>query len=269
MVLCCDDFANKIKKESKKYIDSLNGERRPTLCVIQVGDNPASNSYIRGKKKDCNEVGIEFVHHHIKDESVTQEQLIDVIESYNNREDVDGIIVQLPLPKHIDENVVCNCVTPSKDVDGFNKNSSFTPCTPKGILRILDECEVNLVGANCVMVGSGRVGRPTGELLMNRKATVTFCNSKTEWLRDHTYYADVVIVATGHPHTINKNMISDETLIIDVGINRDENGKLFGDVDRDFNDEPYIFVTPVPGGVGLMTRACLVENVIEAYKNRR
>ena len=103
---------------------------------------------------------------------------------------------------------------------------------------------------------------------MNRKATVTFCNSKTEWLRDHTYYADVVIVATGHPHTINKNMISDETLIIDVGINRDENGKLFGDVDKDFDDEPYIFVTPVPGGVGLMTRACLVENVIEAYRNK-
>lgn len=268
MVLSCNDFANKIKKEIKDYIGCLGENRSPSLCVIQVGNNPASNSYIKGKRKDCEEVGIEFVHHHIRDENVTQEELANIINSYNEDDNIDGIIVQLPLPKHINENFVCNLVSPYKDVDGFHKDSKFTPCTPKGILRILDECEVNLVGANCVMVGSGRVGRPTGELLMNRKATVTFCNSKTERLRDHTYYADVVVVATGHPHTINKNMISDETIIIDVGINRDENGKLFGDVDRDFDDEPYIFVTPVPGGVGLMTRACLIENVIEAYKNR-
>ena len=266
MVLSCKPFADKIKEEIRDYLKHTTiWNREPCLCVIQVGDNPASNSYIKGKKKDCEDVGIKFIHHHIVNENISEDELIDIINLYNDDNTVDGIIVQLPLPSHLDERIICNCVDLFKDVDGFRDDAIFTPCTPKGIMRIISECGIDLAGKHCVMVGSGRVGRPTGNLMMDKKATVTFCNSKTDGLGYLTYMADVIVVAAGRPHMIKSNWISNDTLIIDVGINRDENGKLIGDVDRIFDDHPNITITPVPGGVGLMTRVSLLENVIKAY----
>lgn len=260
-MISCKEYVEIRKQELKDKI--LNTGRVPKLCVIQVGDDPASNSYIKGKSKDCDEVGIEF--HHIKlDECIGQHTLINCITECAMNDKYDGIIVQLPLPSHINADVITDYIPASKDVDGFRRDSLFDPCTPKGIIDWLEYNNYDFVGKDVVVVGRSKiVGKPLVNMLIDRGATVTCCNSKTGDLNHYMWYADLVVSAIGMPKYFSNVDFVNSDIVIDVGINRDENGKLCGDVDRDDIDEG-IYVTPVPGGVGLLTRLALIENVVAA-----
>lgn len=231
------------------------------LLVIQVGNNPASNSYIKGKRADCEEVGIVFHHMHY-DTDVTTETIIEFIELVNQVPDIHGIIVQLPLPPHLDKEKILNTIADEKDVDGFKSTSKFTPCTPLGIKTILNSIGVNVDGKVCCVIGRGEVGRPMVDLLTKNNATVIWCNSHTyeDDMKFLVQTSDIVISATGVPSLIKH---IDDQVVIDVGITRGEDGKLYGDVDKCcYGDDKLI--TPVPGGVGLMTRVALLENTLEA-----
>jgi len=254
----CKTIAAERKKYLKEYIEQNN--KNLCLMVIQVGNDPASNSYIRGKKQDCEEVGIEFLHKRF-DISVTTEEIIRVIKAANFSPLVNGIIVQLPLPPHLDKDSILNAVADSKDVDGFKHNSGFTPCTPKGVMTILDHLNYDVDGQLCCVIGRGEVGKPMVDLLTKHNATVLWCNSHTKAfdLEGYILAADVIISATGKPQLIKK--IRDDQIVIDVGICRGEDGKLCGDVDKScYGDQ--MLITPVPGGVGLMTRVALLENLV-------
>lgn len=254
----CKTIAAERKKYLKEYIEQNN--KNLCLMVIQVGNDPASNSYIRGKKQDCEEVGIEFLHKRF-DISVTTEEIIRVIKAANFSPLVNGIIVQLPLPPHLDKDSILNAVADSKDVDGFKHNSGFTPCTPKGVMTILDHLNYDVDGKLCCVIGRGEVGKPMVDLLTKHNATVLWCNSYTKAfdLEGYILTADVIISATGKPQLIKK--IRDDQIVIDVGICRGEDGKLCGDVDKScYGDQ--MLITPVPGGVGLMTRLALLENLV-------
>ena len=269
----------KRKDELKVKIDKLKeaGKRIPKLTVILVGENPASQTYVRNKAKGCEYVGM--LSEIIKlDEMISQDELVSVIKQLNNDESVDGILVQLPLPKHINENVILDLIVPSKDVDGFHPDNvaklmlgqkGLVPCTPKGMMVLLDEIGYDLTGKEVVVVGrSNIVGKPVAMLCLHNNATVTIAHSRTKDLKTVCQRADVVIAAIGKAKFFNHEYFNENAVVLDVGINRDENNKLCGDVDyNDVHDKVYA-ITPVPGGVGPMTIAMLLENTLEAYLNR-
>ncbi len=258
--------------EETKTLDKV-----PTLCVIQVGDDEASNVYINQKRKMCNEIGYNFIHEKY-DDSITEEELLKNIDRFNSNNNIDAILVQMPLPSRINKKNIQNAVSKYKDVDGLNDNNiidlingrdALYPCTACGIVSLLDKYGVTLEGSNVVIVGrSSLVGMPLFHMLENRNATVTLCHSKTRNLQAITKNADIIISATGVKGLIKEDMVGDNTVIIDVGITR-ENGKLYGDVDFDSVSKKASLITPVPGGVGPMTIASLAQNVLKAYKMQK
>lgn len=267
------------KEPIKEYIDIRKATiidavahygRAPKLAIVQVGDNYASNKYVGGKMRDCEEVGIECELCKF-DESITEEELAKRVAMLGSDHDYDGIIVQLPLPDHIRPDVVTEGIPPYKDVDGFKVDTPFVPCTPLGIYNLLtdvvccDDCRLD--GKHVVILGrSDIVGKPMAKLLIEETdATVTVCNSHTQNLADITRTADILISAIGKPRFVTGDMVKPDTIIIDVGINRSEDNKLCGDVDAESFDMTPKFITPVPGGVGLLTRLSLLENVCDAY----
>lgn len=266
-----------IKQQVREEVVLLNEKGIfPKLSVIIVGENPASQSYVKGKHKDCAECGI--VSENIAmAETITQEELLAEIERLNKDESVHGILVQLPLPAQIDEYAVINAIAPEKDVDGFtavnvgNMNigkDCYTPCTPQGCIDMLDYAGVDLSGKDVVVIGrSNIVGKPVASLALQRSATVTICHSKTKNIADKTRAADVVIVAVGRAGFLTGDMLKPGAVVIDVGINRNSEGKLCGDADFDSCIGVVSKITPVPGGVGLMTRANLLKNTIKSAKN--
>ena len=247
------------------------------LAVIQVGKDPASSIYVRNKKKACAYVGVRSESYELPRET-TQEALLALIEELNGRADIQGILVQLPLPSHIDEDAVIRAIAPEKDVDGFHPESvgrmcigeqGYLPCTPAGIIQLLKRSGVSIEGKECVVVGrSNIVGKPMALLMLRENATVTITHSRTKDLREVCRRADILIVAIGKPRFITKEYVKEGAVVIDVGIHRDENNKMCGDVD--FADvEPVAgAITPVPGGVGPMTIAMLMNNCLEAIRNR-
>lgn len=265
-------ISNKIKEELKENIEKLN--IKPSLTVIQVGDNSASNLYIKNKKKACLYVGIDF--NLVKfDENVSEEEVIDKIKELNYDKRVNGIILQLPLPNFLNANRIINYISPLKDVDGLTcynvgnlslGNECLVSCTPLGIMELLKEYKVDLSSKNVCIVGrSNLVGKPLIQLLLREDATVSVCHSKSYDIKHFTSFADVLIVAAGHANLITKDMVKDNAVIIDVGINK-ENDVLSGDVCFDEVIKKASLITPVPGGVGPMTVACLLKNVVKAYK---
>ena len=264
----------KLKEQMKQRIEQLKQQGiNPKLVVVLVGDNSASQVYVRNNHTSCGEVGIESEVITMP-EQTTQQELLEVVERLNQDETVDGILVQLPLPKQIDEKTVLRSILPEKDVDGFHPvnvgllsigDECFAPATPSGIIAMFQEYGINIAGKNCVVIGrSNIVGKPMAALLLKNNATVTICHSKTEDLASYTRRADVVIVATGRRHTLTADMVKEGAVVVDVGMNRNEQGKLCGDVDYEEVKEKASFITPVPGGVGPMTITELLENTIQA-----
>ena len=264
----------KLKEQMKQRIAQLKQQGiNPKLVVVLVGDNSASQVYVRNKHKSCGEVGIESEVITMP-EQTTQQELLEVVERLNQDETVDGILVQLPLPKQIDEKTVLRSILPEKDVDGFHPvnvgllsigDECFAPATPSGIIAMFQEYGIDIAGKNCVVIGrSNIVGKPMAALLLKNNATVTICHSKTEDLASYTRRADVVIVATGRRHTLTAERVKEGAVVVDVGMNRNEQGKLCGDVDYEEVKEKASFITPVPGGVGPMTITELLENTIQA-----
>lgn len=250
-------------------------KRPPGLAVILVGEDPASAVYVRNKERACKEAGF-FSDKIIKSENTTEEQLLEEVERLNNNPHIDGILVQLPLPSHINSNKVIEHISPLKDVDGFHSEnigklmqnkSHLRPCTPKGVMTILSSIDCKVIGMNCVVVGASNiVGRPMAMELLNARGTVTICNSKTKDLAGVVSRADIVVVGVGIPEMVKGDWVKDGAIVIDVGINRLEDGRLVGDVDFDAIKEKAGAITPVPGGVGPMTIATLLENTLIAYK---
>lgn len=269
----------KIKEEVKEEVSSIVKEKNitPGLAVILVGNDAASATYVASKAKACKDAGIYSVVHEMP-ESITQEELLETINMMNNNPKLDGILVQLPLPKHIDTTTVLEAINPLKDVDGFHPYNvgrmvsnldSFLSATPFGVMRMFEEHNIELSGKDVVVIGSSDiVGKPMASLLINKKATVTVCNSRTKDLKAHTSKADIVIIAVGVPYLLKEDMVKDGAVVIDVGINRLDTGKLVGDADFEGLKNKCSFLTPVPGGVGPMTIAMLLKNTIKASKLR-
>lgn len=264
-----------LEAELKLKVDALRekNERIPKLVVILVGDNPASQTYVKNKAKACERVG--FLSEIIElDGSISQEIVLSTIDHLNRDDAVDGILVQLPVPKHLDAKAIVHALDPNKDVDGlhplnvaklYENEKGFVPCTPKGIMRLLKEYQIDVVGKHCVVLGrSNLVGRPVAQLLLNENATVTICHSKTQNLSEFTKQADIIVVAIGRAHFLTSKDVDHAECIIDVGINRVD-GKLVGDVAYDELLNKVEAMTPVPGGVGPMTIGMLLENTLEAY----
>lgn len=263
-----------IKDELRAQVELLKKKNfEVTLCVIQVGDDPASTIYVRNKKKACEYVGIKSLAYELPEET-SQEQLIDIIHELNERPDINGILVQLPLPKHIDEDKIIQAISPDKDVDGFHPQSvgrlsigqkGFVSCTPAGVVQLLKRYNFPIEGKECVIVGrSNIVGKPMAMLMLRENATVTVCHSRTKNLAEITKRADILIVAIGKSKFITRKYIKDGAIVIDVGMHRDENNKLSGDVDYDDVLDKVSAITPVPGGVGPMTIAMLMYNCVES-----
>lgn len=245
----------------------------PGLAVILVGEDPASQTYVRNKHRSCEAIGI--YSEVIKlPETTTEEELLEQIEALNERKDIHGILVQLPLPKHINEDHVIAAISPDKDVDGFSPVSvgkmmlgqdTFLPCTPFGVMKLLEHSEIDIAGKHAVVVGRSHiVGKPMGQLLLQKDATVTYAHSKTKDLPSITKQADILVVAVGRPKFITKEHVKPGAVVIDVGINRDENNKLVGDVDFEEVAPISSYITPVPGGVGPMTITMLLYNTVKA-----
>lgn len=267
-----EEVAAKVQECVAKY------GRAPHLAVILVGEDPASQSYVKSKGKDAEQCGFKSTTLRLP-ESTTEEQLLAEIQHLNDDPEVDGILVQLPVPKHINEDRVIEAISAEKDVDGFHplnvaalwqKRPCVAPCTPKGIMKMLDEHNVELEGKNAVVIGrSNIVGLPMAKMLLDRNATVTMAHSRTRNLPQIAAQADILVVAVGRPRFAGTDFVKPGATVIDVGINRDpETGKLVGDVDFDAVKDAALLITPVPGGVGPMTRACLMENTLECYLNR-
>ena len=273
---CSQEILDKIKEK----VDNLknSNKRVPGLAVIIVGNNPASKIYVNSKVKACEKVGF-YSKAIFLDENISQAELLENIQALNNDENIDGILVQLPLPKHLNEDKICNAIDTSKDVDGFKaenlgkvmlgKEDGMVPCTPQGIMYLLDSIkDINLYGMNGVVIGrSNIVGKPISSLLINRGVTTTVCNSRTKNIEDILRNADIIIAALGKPKFLKENMVKEGAIIIDVGINRVD-GKLCGDVDFENVSKLASFITPVPGGVGPMTIAMLLNNTLRAYDKR-
>lgn len=278
-ILSGKDVATRIKDAIKSEVELL--KKKPCLAVIMVGDNSASTVYVRNKINACEYVGINSVSINIEDNGNPQniqEQILEKINILNKNSEINGILVQLPLPKGVDKDLIINSIDINKDVDCFHpsnigklysKSATFKPCTPAGIIEILKYYNIEIAGKNCVIIGrSDIVGKPMSQLMLHEDATVTICHSKTKDLKSITKKADILISAIGSSKFIKSDMISNDTVIIDVGMNRDENNKLCGDVDFDdvISKRKNISITPVPGGVGLTTVAMLIYNTINAYK---
>lgn len=271
------DLAQRIKLQLKEETLGLKESlgKVPGLAIILVGDNPASKIYVNSKIKGCSELGFESFAHFLP-EDTSEEKVLELIGELNEDERVNGILVQLPLPKHVDEKKVIDKIALDKDVDGFKPENlgllmlgdkdSMQPCTPAGIMELLRAYSIELVGKDVVVVGrSNIVGKPMGSLLINEGATVTTCNSKTKDLKAKTSQADMVIMAIGQAKFLTEDMVKEGAIIVDVGINRTEDG-LFGDVDYDGVSKKAAYITPVPGGVGPMTVAMLFANTMKAFK---
>jgi len=266
-----------IKDELKAEVAQMK-ERGliPCLAVIQVGNDPASSVYVNNKKKACAYIGIESLSYELE-ETVSQDALLELISELNENEKVNGILVQLPLPKHIDENAVIQAITPAKDVDGFHPETvgnmcigtrGFLPCTPAGIIQLLKRSNIEIEGKECVIIGrSNIVGKPMAMLLLRENGTVTITHSRTKDLKEVTKRADILIVAIGKPKFVTKDFVKEGAVVIDVGIHRNENNKLCGDVDFEDVAEKVSAITPVPGGVGPMTIAMLMNNCVETVRN--
>jgi methylenetetrahydrofolate dehydrogenase (NADP+)/methenyltetrahydrofolate cyclohydrolase len=268
-------IAEKIISEIKEKVitNQSEGITPPGLAVIQVGGDPASSVYVRNKRKACEEVGMKSFNFDL-DQSTSQEELIELVESLNNNTEVNGILIQLPLPSHINETIVIETINPSKDVDGFHPYTIgrlmqriplLRPCTAIGVITMLEAIEIDPKGMNAVIVGaSNLVGRPLNLELLLKGATTTVCHKFTKNLKDHVMSADILAVAVGKPNFIPGSWIKEDAIVFDIGINRDENGKLTGDVDFDSAKEKASWISPVPGGVGPMTVAMLIKNTLLA-----
>ena len=283
-------IANKLKHDLKNEIIQLKQKynKVPGLAVVQVGNVAASSVYVNAKTKSANEVGINVIDHHL-DDNVTEDELINLINKLNTHNEVDGILVQLPLPKHVDEQIILDTIHPSKDADGFhplnvgklsisskNENNLLIPCTPLGCILMLKSLNLELKGKNAVVIGrSNIVGKPMVQLLLKESCTVTIAHSKTENLEKICSTADILVAAVGKPEIVKENWVKENAIVIDVGINRIQkkiNGeiknKLVGDVDFSQVKEKVFAISPVPGGVGPMTIACLLINTTTAFKNK-
>lgn len=269
-------LAAKIKEAVRQEAAKL--PRRPGLAVVLVGEDPASRVYVTSKRKDCESCGFYSEEYDLLAQT-PQSALLELVEGLNSREDIDGILVQLPLPEHMDEDAVIRAISPEKDVDGFHPMNAgnlligrdgFLPCTPAGVMALLDEYHIDPAGKRAVVVGrSNIVGKPMGLLLLRRDATVTLCHSKTPNLPELCRQADILVSAVGRRNLITADMVKEGAAVVDVAMNRDENGKLCGDVEFQAVTEKAAFITPVPGGVGPMTRAILMKNTLLAAKKRQ
>lgn len=269
-------LAQKVKERVRQEAAGL--PRRPGLAMVLVGEDPASHVYVRGKSRDCEQCGI-YSETYDLPENTTQTQLLALVEELNGREDIDGIIVELPLPMHLDERQVLEAVAPDKDVDCFHPfnagklfvgEKGFLPCTPAGIMELLEEYHIDPAGKRAVVVGrSNIVGKPVAMLLMKKDATVTICHSRTEGLAEICRQADILVAAVGKRGVLTADMVKEGAVVIDVAMNRDEDGKLCGDLDHTATAEKAAYLSPVPGGVGPMTRAVLMENTLFAAKKRQ
>ncbi|MEM1484070.1 bifunctional methylenetetrahydrofolate dehydrogenase/methenyltetrahydrofolate cyclohydrolase FolD [Oscillospiraceae bacterium PP1C4] len=271
------------KAESAKLREALKAEVEalaedgitPGLAVVIVGDDSASQVYVRNKEKGCEELGI-YSEKYALPAQTTQEELLALVDKLNKKPDIDGILVQLPLPKHLDEKAVIEAISPNKDVDAFHAENvgkimigdyKFLPCTPAGIMELIKSTGIEVSGKECVIIGrSNIVGKPMAMLLLHQNGTVTICHSKTHNLAEVTRRADILVAAVGKAKFVTADMVKEGAVVIDVGMNRDENGKLCGDVDFDAVCEIAGAITPVPGGVGPMTITMLLKNTIEAAK---
>lgn len=272
------EVAQKTREKLKEEVVGLKEKGiNPKLAVIMVGDDSASQIYVRNKSKVCNEIGIEF-DEYLLPEKTQQKELLELIEKLNNDKTINGILLQSPVPKHLDINEAFRTISPEKDVDGFHPTNvgklilgqdTFISCTPFGIMKIFEDYNINLEGKNAVVIGrSNIVGKPMSQCLLNKNATVTICHSKTKNLAEVTKQADVVVAAVGKPCFVTADMVKKDAIVIDVGINRGEDGKIKGDVDFENVKEKASYITPVPGGVGPMTIAMLMTNVVKAAKEQ-
>ena len=272
------EIGQEIRKSVEVRVNALKQQGiTPGLAVILVGDNPASKTYVANKQKSCEAIGM-FSELIKMPEDTTQDALLDQIRDLNNRQDIHGILVQLPLPKHIDEDAVIATISPEKDVDGFSPVSvgkmmlgqdTYLPCTPFGVMKLLEHSGIDVAGKHAVIVGRSHiVGKPMGQLLLQKDATVTYTHSKTPNLPSFTKQADILIAAVGRENFITKEHIKPGAVVIDVGINRDENNKLCGDVNFADVDGIASHITPVPGGVGPMTITMLLENTVQAAEKK-
>lgn len=275
MILDGKEVSKQLYKQLKEVVDSLKSQ--PRIDVILVGEDPASSIYVRNKIKKAQELGIKAVDHLFTD--ITEEELIELIDNLNNNDEVDGILVQLPLPKNIDEEKILNKINDNKDVDGFHLlnagrlfkryNALTTAATPKGIMKLIDYYNIDLTGLNAVVIGrSNIVGMPISKLLLDRNATVTVCHSKTKDIAFYTKNADLIVCALGIPKFLTKDKVKKDSIIIDVGINR-VNNKLVGDADFENLENVVKYITPVPGGIGPMTIYALFDNLIELHLARK
>ena len=272
-------LAKKIRMELKEEVEKLKKKNIfPKLAVIMVGEDKASKVYVRNKSKACEEIGVEYEEFLLKDDT-KMEDLLNLIEELNNRPDINGILLQSPIPKHLDINKAFNKIDYRKDVDGFNHvnvgklvigEDCFISCTPFGVMKMLEEYGIEIEGKNAVVVGrSNIVGKPLAQCLLKKNATVTICHSRTRNIHEITNNADILVAALGKPKYIKENMVKEGAVVIDIGINRGDDGKLVGDVDFENVSKKASYITPVPGGVGPMTIAMLMNNVVKAAKKKK
>ena len=269
-------ISTQIKDELKAEVEALKEKGIvPCLAVIQVGNDPASSVYVNNKKKACAYIGIESLAYELE-ENISQEELLSIIDDLNHNDMVNGILVQLPLPKHIDEEAVIKAIAPEKDVDGFHPETvgnmcigskGFLPCTPAGVIQLLKRSNIEIEGKECVVIGrSNIVGKPMALLLLRENGTVTITHSRTKDLKEITKRADILVAAIGKPKFVTAEYVKEGAVVIDVGIHRNEDNKLCGDVDFDDVVEKVSAITPVPGGVGPMTIAMLMNNCVETVR---
>ena len=266
-------LAAKVKEQVRAQVEAMAA--KPGLAVILVGDNPASRVYVNGKKKDCGECGI-YSEEYTLPAEITQQELLELIGALNDRQDIDGILVQLPLPSHLNEKEVLLAIRPDKDVDCFHPfnvgqlmigENGFRPCTPYGVMRMLEEYGIDPAGKHCVIVGrSNIVGKPQAMLMVQQNATVTICHTRTKDLKAECLRADILVAAAGRTGLITGDMVKEGAVVVDVAMNRNDQGKLCGDVVYPEAVEKAAYITPVPGGVGPMTRAMLMENTLYAAR---
>ncbi len=272
-------LAKKVQDSVSTGVEQLKQEKNivPGLAVLLIGDDPASHSYVKMKAKACEKVGFYSITHNMPD-TISQDEIIATIEMMNNNPRIDGILVQLPLPKHVDTDKILEVIDPKKDVDGFHPYNvgrlvtgldGFVACTPLGVMKMFEEYDIDLKGKDvCVVGASNIVGKPMASLLLNAEATVTVTHIFTKDLKTHTSKADIVVVGVGVPGLIKEDMVKDGAIVIDIGINRREDGSLVGDVDFANVSAKCSYITPVPGGVGPMTIAMLLSNTLKAAKGR-
>lgn len=270
------DLSQKIRKNLKYECEEIKKKGIvPKLAVIMVGDNQASKVYIKNKSKACQEIGIEYKEY-ILESNINQKDLIELIQKLNDKKEINGILLQSPIPNHLDINEAFKTIAPEKDVDGFNPENigklvlnqdTFVSCTPYGIMKLFEEYNIDLEGKNVVIIGrSNIVGKPLIPCCLNKNATITICHSKTKNIEEYTKKADILIISIGKANFITKDMVKEGAVVIDVGINRTKEGKITGDVDFEKVKDIASYITPVPGGVGPMTITMLMNNVIKATR---